>query len=351
MLPLSFAFLVVSCPCALVISVPLAFFGGIGGAAKKGILIKGGNYLEVLSQSENVVFDKTGTLTIGSFSVCSIEPQAMTQEALLELSAYAEHLSSHPIAQSIRDAWGKELELHRVTDAQEIPGNGVRAVVDGKTVLAGNEKLMQTVGIACQSSHGGTSVHVAVDGQYAGCIQISDHLKPDAKAGIQALKKAGIQKTYMLTGDRRQAAEQMAAQLGIDQVKSELLPQDKVTQLEDIMSTSKGKTVYVGDGINDAPVLARADVGIAMGALGSDAAIEAADIVIMTDQVTKIETALQIAKKTMTIAKQNIVFSLVIKIGILILCSMNIVGMGVAVFGDVGVMIQAVLNSFRAMRQ
>ena len=345
------SFLVVSCPCALVISVPLAFFGGIGGAAKKGILIKGGNYLEILSQADTVVFDKTGTLTLGSFSVCSIEPQGMSAEALLELSAYAEHLSSHPIAQSIRDAWGKELALHRVTDAQEIPGHGVRAVVDGKTVLAGNDKLMQTLGIHCQSTHAGTLVYVAVDGQYAGCIQISDQLKPDAKNGILALKKAGIQKTYMLTGDRKQSADHTAAQLGIDHVKSELLPQDKVAQLEDIMSTFKGKTVYVGDGINDAPVLARADAGIAMGALGSDAAIEAADIVIMTDQVTKIETALQIAKKTMSIAKQNIVFSLVIKIGILILCSLNVVGMGVAVFGDVGVMVLAVLNSFRAMRE
>lgn len=344
------SFLVVSCPCALVISVPLAFFGGIGGAAKKGILVKGGNYLEVLSQAENVVFDKTGTLTVGSFSVCAIHAPEMPQEALLELAAHAEHLSSHPIAQSIRAAWGKELQLERITDSEEIPGHGVRAVVDGKTVFAGNEKLMQSLGISCQDQHKGTAVYVAVDGKYAGSIQIADRLKPDAQDGIRALR-AGGKKTFMLTGDRRQAAEYMASQLGIDCVKSQLLPQDKVAQLESIMASSKGKTLYVGDGINDAPVLARADAGIAMGAFGSDAAIEAADIVIMTDQVTKIEAALKIAKKTMSIARQNIIFSLAIKIGILILCSLNVVGMGVAVFGDVGVMVLAVLNAFRALRQ
>ncbi len=344
------SFLVVSCPCALVISVPLAFFGGIGGAAKKGILVKGGNYLEVLSHAENVVFDKTGTLTVGSFSVCAIHAPEMPQEALLELAAHAEHLSSHPIAQSIRAAWGKELQLERITDSEEIPGCGVRAVVDGKTVFAGNEKLMQSLGISCQDQHKGTAVYVAVDGKYAGSIQIADQLKPDAQDGIRALKAAG-KKTFMLTGDRRQAAEYMASQLGIDCVKSQLLPQDKVAQLESIIASSKGKTLYVGDGINDAPVLARADAGIAMGAFGSDAAIEAADIVIMTDQVTKIEAALKIAKKTMSIARQNIIFSLAIKIGILILCSLNVVGMGVAVFGDVGVMVLAVLNAFRALRQ
>ena len=345
------SFLVVSCPCALVISVPLAFFGGIGGAAKKGILIKGGTYLEALSQAQSVVFDKTGTLTVGSFCVSKIEALGMTEAALLEITAHAEHLSSHPIAQSIRAAYGKEPALQRITDVRESPGHGIRAVVDGKTVLAGNEKWMRSAGITCRSASHGTTVYVAVDGKYAGNIQISDQVKPDAKAGILALKKSGIAKTVMLTGDRKHSAEQMAKQLGIDRVESELLPQDKVSRLEEIMSASKGRTVYVGDGINDAPVLARADVGIAMGALGSDAAIEAADIVIMTDQVTKIEAAVKIARKTMSIARQNIIFSLAVKIGILILCSLNVVGMGVAIFGDVGVLVLAVLNAFRTIKQ
>lgn len=345
------SFLVVSCPCALVISVPLAFFGGIGGAAKNGILIKGGNYIEVLSKADTVVFDKTGTLTKGSFSVQKVTPVGMEQGELLELAAYAEHISLHPIAQSIRDAYGKQLDLHRITASEEIAGYGVKAVVDGKTVLAGNAKLLQNAGISCQTEEDGTVVYVAVDGRFAGSILIADQIKEDAVQGIAALKKAGIKHTYMLTGDLKRNAETISENLGIDSVKSELLPDEKVSELEKIMTSAKGKTVYVGDGINDAPVLARADAGIAMGALGSDAAIEAADIVIMTDEVSKIDKAVKLSKKTMRIAKQNIIFSVAVKIAILILCSWNVVGMGVAVFGDVGVMVLAVLNSFRALRQ
>lgn len=344
------SFLVVSCPCALVISVPLAFFGGIGGAAKKGILIKGGNYLEALSTAENMVFDKTGTLTKGTFSVRAIETVQMGKEQLLELAAHAEQVSRHPIAQSIRNVWNGPVSANRVRSSQELPGYGVKAVVDGKTVLAGNEKLMADGGITCHSSGEGAWVFVAVDGCYAGRILIADEIKEDAPKGIQALKATGIRETYMLSGDRAANAEAVAQCLGMDGVQSELLPDEKVQALEKIMSKTKGKTAYVGDGINDAPVLARADIGIAMGALGADAAVEAADIVIMTDEIGKLETAVRIAKKTMSIARQNILFSLVVKIGILILCSFNAVGMGVAVFGDVGVMILAVLNSFRAMK-
>ncbi len=345
------SFLVVSCPCALVISVPLAFFGGIGGAAKNGILIKGGNYIEVLSKADTMVFDKTGTLTKGSFSVRKVTPVGMEQETLLELAAYAEHMSVHPIAQSIRDAYGKSLDLNRIASSEEIAGYGVKTVVDGKTVLAGNAKLLQNAGISCQAEAGETVVYVAVDNRYAGSILIADEIKEDAKDGIAALKKAGIKHTCMLTGDLQRNAEVISESLGIDRVKSELLPDEKVSELEKLMAAAKGKTVYVGDGINDAPVLARADAGIAMGALGSDAAIEAADIVIMTDEVSKIEKAVRLSKKTMAIAKQNIIFSVAVKIAILLLCSLNVVGMGVAVFGDVGVMVLAVLNSFRALRQ
>ncbi len=343
------SFLVVSCPCALVISVPLAFFGGIGGAAKKGILIKGGNYLEVLSQADTVVFDKTGTLTKGVFSVQKILPVDISPEELLELAAYAENVSSHPVAQSIRDAYGREINISKIGSAEEIAGYGVKTVVDGKTVYAGNAKLMDFIGLRCEADGSGTNVFVAIDGRFAGSIIIADEIKPDAKQGIGALKKAGIQKTVMLTGDLKQPAAHTARQLGIDRVESELLPDEKVARLEEILSNSKAKTLYVGDGINDAPVLARADAGIAMGALGSDAAIEAADIVIMTDEIGKIETAIRLAKKTMGIARQNIIFSVAIKIGILLLCSLNIVGMSVAVFGDVGVMVLAVLNSFRSL--
>lgn len=345
------SFLVVSCPCALVISVPLAFFGGIGGAAKKGILVKGGSYLEVLSKAENIVFDKTGTLTKGVFRVQQVNACGINEDELLMLAAHAENVSSHPVAQSIREAYGKEILLPRITHSEEIPGHGVVAVVDGKTVYAGSGRLMEKYAIPYEEAHGGTAVYISVDKAAAGSIIIADEIKPDAASGIAALRGIGIKKSFMLTGDMHHTATEIADILGIDEVCSELLPDEKVNELESIMNTSEGRTVYVGDGINDAPVLARADAGIAMGALGSDAAIEAADIVIMTDEISKIETAVKTAKKTMSIAKQNIIFSVAIKIGILILCSFNIVGMGVAVFGDVGVMVLAVLNSFRALKE
>jgi len=345
------SFLVVSCPCALVISVPLAFFGGIGGAAKKGILIKGGTYLEMLSKAENVVFDKTGTLTKGVFNVQEIRAVGISSDELLETAVYAENVSSHPVAQSLRDAYGKEIDAKKITSSEEIAGYGVKAVIDGKNVLAGNGKLMEKMNIPYEKANGGTAIYVAVDNVFRGSIIISDEIKSDALSAMPKLKKTGIRKTFMLTGDTKTAATLTAEKLGIDEVYSELLPDEKVEKLEEIMKDSSGKTVYVGDGINDAPVLARADTGIAMGALGSDAAIEAADIVIMTDEVGKIADAVKLSKKTMNIAKQNIVFSVAIKVGILILCSLNIVGMGVAVFGDVGVMVLAVLNSFRALKE
>lgn len=343
------SFLVVSCPCALVISVPMAFFGGIGGAAKQGILMKGGSYLEALSKAQTVVFDKTGTLTQGVFAVSRVDPVQMDEDTLLGYMAYAESASQHPIARAIRNAYGKPVNLHGITESWEIPGYGVKAVVDGKTVLAGNAKLMQSAGIDCEHAGEGTVVYAAVDGCYAGSITIADTVKADAKEGIAALKSVGIRRTCMLTGDRQRTAEAVAQSLGIDSVESELLPDEKVYSLEKRMASGKGTTVYVGDGINDAPVLARADVGVAMGALGSDAAIEAADVVIMTDEIEKLTVAIQLSKKTMTIAKQNIVFSVVVKVGILLLCSLDIVGMGVAVFGDVGVMVLAVINSFRTL--
>lgn len=345
------SFLVVSCPCALVISVPLAFFGGIGGAAKKGILVKGGNYLEVLSKAENIVFDKTGTLTKGVFRVQKINTIESDEKELIRLAAYAECVSSHPIARAVRDAYGEDIDMNKITSAEEIAGFGVKAVVDGKIVLAGNSKLMESENITYKKSDGTAVIYVAVDKKFIGSIIISDEVRDDAKNGISVIRKSGIKSVSMLTGDVKNTAETIARDLGIDRVSAELLPADKVNELEKIMKTAKGKTVYVGDGINDAPVLAIADAGIAMGALGSDAAVEAADIVIMTDEISKIGTAMKIAKKTMNIAKQNIAFSLLIKIGILILCSFNIVGMGVAVFGDVGVMVLAVLNSFRALKE
>ena len=345
------SFLVVSCPCALVISVPLAFFGGIGGAAKKGILVKGGNYLEVLSKAENIIFDKTGTLTKGVFRVQKINAVDMDKDELIELVAYAENVSSHPVANSVRESFKGEIDADRISMSEEKAGFGVKAVVDGRTVLAGNSKLMENENIDYIKSEGTAVIYVAVDKKFCGSIIISDEIKQDAKEGISFIKKTGIKSVFMLTGDVKNTAEKIASDLGIDRVSAELLPDDKVCELEKIMKTAKGKTVYVGDGINDAPVLARADAGIAMGALGSDAAVEAADIVIMTDEISKIGTAVKIAKKTMNIAKENIVFSLLIKIGILVLCSFNIVGMGVAVFGDVGVMVLAVLNSFRALKE
>ncbi|MBQ8209066.1 MAG: cadmium-translocating P-type ATPase [Clostridia bacterium] len=343
------SFLVVSCPCALVISVPLSFFGGIGGCAKQGILIKGGSYLEMLSKADTAVFDKTGTLTKGVFEVQQINPENCTADELLRFAAYAENISSHPVAKSVISAYGNQLDVSLVTDAKEIAGHGVSAVVEGKTVLAGNAKLMQMHNIEFTEASGGTVIYVAVDNGFKGSIIIADELKADAKNLVAQLKKSGIGNTVMLTGDIKSAAEKTAAETGIDTVYSDLLPGDKVNILEKVMSSAKGKTVYVGDGINDAPVLARADVGIAMGALGSDAAIEAADIVIMTDEPSKIITAVKTAKRTISIAKQNIIFSIAIKLGILVLCSLNVVGIGVAVFGDVGVMVLAVLNSFRAL--
>lgn len=345
------SFLVVSCPCALVISVPLAFFGGIGGAAKKGILVKGGSYLESLAQAENAVFDKTGTLTKGVFAVREVHPVGMTEEELLETAATAESISSHPIAQSLREACKTPLSSDRIEDAEEIAGHGVSAKIDGKNVLVGNGRLMESRQIPYKKADGGTVVYTAIDGVFAGSIVIADEIKADAKTIAGTLRQCGLKKTVMLTGDTKETAERVAKELGFDAVYSELLPGDKVSKLEEVMAqaSQRGKTVYVGDGINDAPVLARADVGIAMGALGSDAAIEAADVVIMTDEPSKIKTAVTIAKKTMRIAKENIILSLVIKIAILILCSLNVVGMGVAVFGDVGVMVLAVLNSFRAL--
>lgn len=345
------SFLVVSCPCALVISVPLSFFGGIGGAAKQGVLIKGGNYLEMLSKADTVVFDKTGTLTKGVFAVSRINPVDCTEDELLEWAAYCENVSVHPVALSVRTAYGRGIDTQRITDSREIAGHGVSADVDGKTVLAGNSKLMEKNGISYISCDGGTVIYVAVDNSFKGSIIISDEIKEDAAKLVLTLKKHGIRKTVMLTGDLRKNAENTASQIGIDTVYSELLPDEKVAKLESIMKETKGKTVYVGDGINDAPVLARADVGIAMGALGSDAAIEAADIVIMNDEPSKIISAIKTAKKTMNIAKQNIIFSIAIKLIILLLCSLNVVGIGVAVFGDVGVMVLAVLNSFRALKE
>ena len=345
------SFLVVSCPCALVISVPLAFFGGIGGAARKGILVKGGSYLEVLSKAENIVFDKTGTLTKGVFKVQSVNAEGIDEDELLMFAAYAENASSHPVARSIREAYGKEILLPRITHSEEIPGHGVIAVIDGKTVYSGNGRLMEKYAIPYKKAQGGTVLYVSVDKAAAGSIIIADEIKPDAASGIEALRAAGIKKTFMLTGDVSDAALTVAEMLGIDEVHSELLPDEKVKELDKIIKASRGRTIYVGDGINDAPVLALADAGIAMGALGSDAAVEAADIVIMTDEISKTETAVKTAKKTMSIARQNIIFSVAIKIGILILCSFNIVGMGAAVFGDVGVMVLAVLNSFRALKE
>lgn len=343
------SFLVVSCPCALVISVPLSFFGGIGGAAKEGILIKGGNYLEMLSKADTVVFDKTGTLTKGIFEVSEINSVDCTDEELLEYAAYAENVSSHPIAQSIRNSYGKEINIERISNSGEIAGYGVFAVVDGKNVIAGNSKLMKKSGIDVPAHQFGTVIYISVDNSYKGSIIISDEIKEDTKDLISNLKGQKIEKTVMLTGDMMKNARITADELGIDTVYGELLPNEKVSKLENVMAQTKGKTVYVGDGINDAPVLARADVGIAMGALGSDAAIEAADIVIMNDCPSKIITAMKTAKKTMNIARENIIFSIAVKIIILLLCSLNVVGIGVAVFGDVGVMVIAVLNSFRAL--
>ena len=345
-------FLVISCPCALVISIPLSFFAGIGGASNQGVLVKGSNYLETLAQTKYVVFDKTGTMTQGVFEVSGIHHNEMSDEKLLEYAALAECSSSHPISKSLQKAYGKPIDRNRVTDIEEISGNGVLAKVDSVSVAAGNAKLMKKLGIAYQECHHvGTVVHMAVDGRYAGHILISDIIKPHAKEAIEELKKAGISKTVMLTGDSRRVADQVAAELGIDEVYSELLPADKVTKVEELLDkkTAKEKLAFVGDGINDAPVLSRADIGIAMGALGSDAAIEAADIVLMDDDPLKISKAIKIARKCIRIVYENIYFAIGIKVLCLILGALGIANMWVAIFADVGVMIIAVLNAIRAL--
>lgn len=346
-------FLVISCPCALVISIPLSFFGGIGGASKIGVLVKGSNYLEALAYTETVVFDKTGTLTKGSFAVTEIQANGMTDEELLELAAYAEDYSNHPISLSIQKAYGKKIDNSRITDVQEIAGHGVQAVIDGMTVLAGNAKLMEREHIPYTASNAiGTVVYVAFDGRYAGCIVIADEIKADAPAAIKTLKAAGIRQTVMLTGDADAVGQDVAHRLGLDRAYTELLPADKVDRVEELLAqkSDKGMLAFVGDGTNDAPVLARADVGIAMGALGSDAAIEAADVVLMTDEPSKIAAIMQIARKTIRISNENIVFALGVKFLVLILGAVGRANMWAAVFADVGVSVIAILNAIRAMR-
>lgn len=346
-------FLVISCPCALVISIPLSFFAGIGGASKEGVLIKGSNYMETMSKTKYVVFDKTGTLTQGVFEVEAIHHNEMDEQELLEYAALAECASSHPISKSIRNAYGKEIDRTRVTDIRELSGHGILAKVDGREIAAGNEKLMQQLGVEYKECHSvGTIIHMAVDGKYEGHIVIADLVKPNAKEAVARLKKAGVRKTIMLTGDTKAVAEQVARSLGIDEVYSGLLPGDKVTKVEEILAqkSEQEKLAFVGDGINDAPVLTRADIGIAMGAMGSDAAIEAADVVLMDDDPLKIAKAIQISRKCLGIVYQNIIFALVIKFGCLALGAVGIANMWFAIFADVGVMILAVLNAIRALR-
>lgn len=346
-------FLVISCPCALVISIPLSFFAGIGGASKEGVLIKGSNYMETMSKTKYVVFDKTGTLTQGVFEVEAIHHNEMDEQELLEYAALAECASSHPISKSIRNAYGKEIDRTRVTDIRELSGHGILAKVDGREIAAGNEKLMQQLGVEYKECHSvGTIIHMAVDGKYEGHIVIADLVKPNAREAVARLKKAGVRKTIMLTGDTKAVAEQVARSLGIDEVYSGLLPGDKVTKVEEILAqkSEQEKLAFVGDGINDAPVLTRADIGIAMGAMGSDAAIEAADVVLMDDDPLKIAKAIQISRKCLGIVYQNIIFALVIKFGCLALGAVGIANMWFAIFADVGVMILAVLNAIRALR-
>lgn len=346
-------FLVISCPCALVISIPLSFFAGIGGASKAGVLIKGSNYMETLSQTKYVMFDKTGTLTKGAFEVSAVHHNELEEEKLLEYAALAECASSHPISKSLQKAYGKEIDRNRVSDIREISGHGITAVVDGHEVAAGNDKLMKKLGLKYHECHtAGTIIHMAIDKKYAGHIVISDVVKEHSKEAVAELKKAGIKKTVMLTGDSRKAAEQTAKTLGIDQVYSELLPGDKVQKVEELLLEKEGKEklVFVGDGINDAPVLTRADIGIAMGAMGSDAAIEAADVVLMDDDPLKISKAIKISQKCLRIVYQNIIFALAIKFVCLGLGALGIANMWFAIFADVGVMIIAVLNAVRALR-
>ena len=345
------SFLVVSCPCALVISIPLSFFAGLGGASHEGILIKGSNYLETLSKTKTVVFDKTGTLTQGVFDVTGVHHNQLPREKVLEYAALAECASSHPISRSLQRAYGGHIDRDRVTDIQEFSGNGVVAKVDGVTVAVGNDKLMEKLGIAWHDCHSvGTIIHLALDGQYAGHIVISDVEKPHARDAIAALKRIGVEKTVMLTGDRAKVADHVAQSLGVDEVHSELLPADKVAQVERLLSQSGGKLAFVGDGINDAPVLSRADIGIAMGAMGSDAAIEAADVVLMDDDPLKIAKAIRISRKCIRIVYENIAFALIVKALCLLLVAVGAANMWAAIFGDVGVMVIAVLNAIRALR-
>lgn len=345
-------FLVVSCPCALVVSIPLSFFGGIGGASRRGVLVKGSNYLEALAQTEIVVFDKTGTLTKGVFKVQEVNAIGISEAELLELTAHVESYSNHPISLSLKTAYGKDIDNERITDVEEIAGHGVSATVDSRKVFAGNTKLMQKIGVKfSQDEIIGTAVHVAVDGKYAGYIVIADEVKEDAAEAIRLLKKANIRQTVMLTGDAKSVGEKVAKELGLDKVYTELLPGDKVDKVEELLAqkSAKGKLAFVGDGINDAPVLARADIGIAMGGLGSDAAIEAADVVIMTDEPSKLATGMKISQKTLRIAQQNIWLALSIKAIVLVLSALGFATMWEAVFADVGVTVIAVLNSFRAL--
>ena len=346
------SFLVVSCPCALVISIPLSFFAGLGGASHEGVLIKGSNYLETLSKTKVVVFDKTGTLTQGVFDVTGVHHNSLPREKVLEYAALAECASSHPISRSLQRAYGGHIDRDRVTDIREYSGNGVVARVDGVTVAVGNDKLMDKLGIAWHDCHSvGTIIHLALDGQYAGHIVISDVEKPHAKDAIAALKRIGVEKTVMLTGDRAKVADHVAQDLGVDEVHSELLPADKVSQVERLLSRAGGKLAFVGDGINDAPVLSRADIGIAMGSMGSDAAIEAADVVLMDDDVRKIASIVRISRKTLSIVKQNIVFALGVKAIVLLLGAFGVANMWEAVFADVGVSVIAILNSMRALKE
>ena len=345
------SFLVVSCPCALVISIPLSFFAGLGGASHEGVLIKGSNYLETLSKTKVVVFDKTGTLTQGVFDVTGVHHNSLPREKVLEYAALAECASSHPISRSLQRAYGGHIDRDRVTDIREYSGNGVVARVDGVTVAVGNDKLMDKLGIAWHDCHSvGTIIHLALDGQYAGHIVISDVEKPHAKDAIAALKRIGVEKTVMLTGDRAKVADHVAQDLGVDEVHSELLPADKVSQVEQLLSRAGGKLAFVGDGINDAPVLSRADIGIAMGAMGSDAAIEAADVVLMDDDPLKIAKAIRISRKCIRIVYENIAFALIVKALCLLLVAVGAANMWAAIFGDVGVMVIAVLNAIRALR-
>ena len=347
------SFLVVSCPCALVISIPLSFFGGIGGASKMGVLVKGSNYLEALSNAEIMVFDKTGTLTEGVFEVQNVEPIGITKEELLKIAAYAEYYSNHPISKSIKKAYKKTIDEKQIVDSQEISGKGIEAKIGNQNVLAGNEKLMNEKGIEYEKcTHIGSVVYVAIDGKYVGHIVIADKIKEDAKRTIEELKKNNIKQTVMLTGDRKNIGEAVAKEIGIDKVYTELLPDGKVEKVEKLLKTKsqKGKLAFVGDGINDAPVLAMADIGIAMGGLGADSAIEAADIVIMTDQPSKIISAMKLSKKTMRIVKENIIFAIAVKVLVLILTAFGLSSMWQAVFADVGVSIIAILNALRALR-